>query len=101
MTSNQAHKTVLLGALGRGSLVAAWLLVVSPVAAGPEGEAPPAPVAPADTASPSAPPSPESVAPRPWLYAADPTGPLPGHAVASLGVGYAQVDRGAARPFAA
>lgn len=38
---------------------------------------------------------------RPWLYTADPTGPAPGRVLASLGVGYAQVDRGAARPFAA
>jgi hypothetical protein len=38
---------------------------------------------------------------RPWLYAADPTAPPPGHVLASLGAGYAQVDRGAARPFAA
>jgi len=37
---------------------------------------------------------------RPWLYQPDPTAPPPGHVIASLGVGYAQVDRGAARPFA-
>jgi hypothetical protein len=40
-------------------------------------------------------------APRPWLYAPDPTGPEPKHVLTSLSVGYAQVDRGAARPFAA
>lgn len=39
--------------------------------------------------------------PRPWLYATDPTAPRPGGVIASLGVGYAQVNRGAARPFAA
>lgn len=39
--------------------------------------------------------------PRPWLYTADPTPPSPGRVLASLGVGYAQLDRGAARPFAA
>ena len=39
--------------------------------------------------------------PRPWLYAADPTGPAHLHVLASLAVGYAQTDRGAARPFAA
>ena len=38
---------------------------------------------------------------RPWLYAADPTGPDPYHLVAALGIAYAQIDRGAARPFAA
>src|SRR4051812_1172988 len=38
---------------------------------------------------------------RPWLYTADPSAPPPGHVLASLGVSYAAVDRGAARPFAA
>ncbi len=38
---------------------------------------------------------------RPWLYQADPTAPPPLHAVAGLSVGYASIDRGAARPFAA
>src|SRR5262249_20064644 len=38
---------------------------------------------------------------RPWLYANDPSAPPPGHVIASLGVNYAEVDRGAARPFAA
>ena len=38
---------------------------------------------------------------RPWLYAPDPTAPPPGHVLASLGVGFAQINRGAARPFAA
>lgn len=38
---------------------------------------------------------------RPWLYMTDPTAPAPGHVIAGLAVGYAQVDRGAARPFAA
>lgn len=38
---------------------------------------------------------------RPWLYTADPTAPPAGHVLAGLGVSYAQVDRGAARPFAA
>jgi hypothetical protein len=37
---------------------------------------------------------------RPWLYAADPSAPPPGHVLASLSVGYAEVNRGAARPFA-
>jgi hypothetical protein len=38
---------------------------------------------------------------RPWLYASDPTAPPAGHVLTSLGVGIAQIDRGAARPFAA
>lgn len=38
---------------------------------------------------------------RPWLLAADPTAPPQGHAVTSLAVGYAPLDRDAARPFAA
>jgi hypothetical protein len=39
--------------------------------------------------------------PRPWLYSADPTAPAPGRVLASTSVGYAQTNRGAARPFAA
>jgi hypothetical protein len=38
---------------------------------------------------------------RPFLYTVDPTGPLAGHVIASTSVGYAQTNRGAARPFAA
>src|SRR5262245_60971609 len=38
---------------------------------------------------------------RPWLYTADPSAPPAGHVLASLGVSYAAVNRGAARPFAA
>lgn len=38
---------------------------------------------------------------RPWLYAPDPTAPPPGHLLTSMALGYAQIDRGAARPFAA
>lgn len=56
--------------------------------------------APSPTSTPPAEPVPAQ-AHRPWLYSADPTAPIPGHAITSLGVGYAQVDRGAARPFAA
>jgi hypothetical protein len=37
---------------------------------------------------------------RPWLYAADPTAPPPGHVLASLGAGYAPIDRSGGRPFA-
>lgn len=68
------------------------------------------PAAPPPAASPPVEPGPDAVedpaagwggARRPWLYTADPTGPAPGRVLASLGVGYAQVDRGAARPFAA
>jgi hypothetical protein len=39
--------------------------------------------------------------PRPWLYSADPTAPAPLHVLANLSVGYAQTNRGTARPFAA
>lgn len=39
--------------------------------------------------------------PRPWLYTADPTAPAPKQVIALLSVGYAQINRGAARPFAA
>lgn len=38
---------------------------------------------------------------RPWLYATDPTAPPPGHVLASLGAGYAPLDRSGGRPFAA
>jgi hypothetical protein len=38
---------------------------------------------------------------RPFLYSADPTAPASGHVLANIGVGYASIDRGAARPFAA
>ncbi|MEO7330480.1 MAG: hypothetical protein ABI193_18035 [Minicystis sp.] len=37
---------------------------------------------------------------RPWLYAPDPSAAPVGHVLATLGAGYAQIDRGAARPFA-
>lgn len=37
---------------------------------------------------------------RPWLYSPDATAPPPGHVLVTMGVGYAQIDRGAARPFA-
>ncbi|MCC6554271.1 MAG: hypothetical protein IT372_14915 [Polyangiaceae bacterium] len=68
----------------------------APPAAGP---APAAPTADAVQPDPAA--DPWGGARRPWLYAADPTAPAPGGVIAALGVGYAQVDRGAARPFAA
>jgi hypothetical protein len=70
----------------------------------PVPDAPPPPPAPAltpDVAAPDARPDPWARVARPWLYSADPGAPPPGHVLASLGVGYAQVDRGAARPFAA
>jgi hypothetical protein len=56
---------------------------------------------PRDTIAPDARPDPWAALRRPWLYSADPTAPPPGHVLASLGVGYAGVDRGAAKPFAA
>lgn len=39
--------------------------------------------------------------PRRWLYSVDPAAPAAGHAVAGLGVGYAPIDTGVGRPFAA
>jgi len=57
---------------------------------------------PADTAETPAPKTtPWDKTPRPWLYSADPTAPAPGRVLANLSVGYAQTNRGAARPFAA
>ncbi|MFT3774710.1 MAG: hypothetical protein QM820_55875 [Minicystis sp.] len=71
-------------------------------AAGPAAAEGTPPASPArDVVTPEAKPDPWANVRRPWLYTADPTAPPPGHVLASLGVGYAQVDRGAARPFAA
>jgi len=56
---------------------------------------------PADTVEKTEKTSPWDKTPRPWLYSADPTAPAPRHVVAGLSVGYAQTNRGAARPFAA
>ncbi|MFO0759070.1 MAG: hypothetical protein U0359_21440 [Byssovorax sp.] len=85
-----------------GALLAALLSLV-PRAARAQQTSPqtePQAAAPeADTARPP-PPSALDTAPRPWLYTPDPSGPLPGQVLASLGAGYAQIDRGAARPFA-
>lgn len=64
-------------------------------------QATPLPEPPArDAPSPAPIPDPWALVQRPWLYASDPTAPPPGHVLTSLGVGYAQVDRGASRPFA-
>jgi hypothetical protein len=96
--------------------VATLLSLLAPLAAAPPALAQPPPwfdgAPPSSGAPAAAPPAADAVAPeedagawggarRPWLYAADPTGPAPGHVIAALGAGYAQVDRGAARPFAA
>jgi hypothetical protein len=56
---------------------------------------------PRDVPAPEARPDPWAGFARPWLYAADPTAPPPGHVLASLGAGYAPVDRSGGRPFAA
>ena len=70
-----------------------------------DSSAPAPPVAtlpPADTAElPATKKTSWDKTPRPWLYSTDPTTPAPGHVLASLSVGYAQTNRGAARPFAA
>jgi hypothetical protein len=59
----------------------------------------------ADTIGPKPAPSADEAAwsdvERPWLYQPDPSAPPPGHVIAGLSVGYAAVNRGAARPFAA
>jgi hypothetical protein len=81
------------------ALPSAALAQPPPDAAPPD--APPPPAAPPRDVATDTRPDAWAGAPRPWLYATDPTAPPPGHVMASLGVGYAQVDRGAARPFAA
>jgi hypothetical protein len=88
--------------LAAAPLACAALFTASPAAAEvePKMTAPEAPRPDAPEPRPEA-PWPLHRAPRPWLYAADPTAPAPLDVVASLGLGYAQVDRGAARPFAA
>ena len=90
------------------SLMIALLVLGSTTRAKAQGldTPPPAPTLtvpqPADTAET---PEPKTIpwvkTPRPWLYSADPTAPAPGRVLASLSVGYAQTNRGAARPFAA
>lgn len=63
--------------------------------------APPSRPAPtSDTPEPASAERPFAGVERPWLYSPDATAPPPGHVIASLGVGYAEVNRGAARPFA-
>jgi hypothetical protein len=60
--------------------------------------------APAPPVADAAPPARRAVVvdvPRPWLYSADPAAPAAGHVVAGMGVGYAAVDKGVGRPFAA
>jgi hypothetical protein len=98
---------------GQSARIVRLLLAAAPLACAALFPAAPAaaevepPLAAPEAPRPDAPePRPEAPwplhrAPRPWLYAADPTAPAPFDVVASLGVGYAQVDRGAARPFAA
>lgn len=106
----------------RSAAALAALAVTRAAAAQPApvyGEPPPAPVAPEPAAlspvyteAPAPAPTRDAVTPdakkepwarvyRPWLYGADPTAPPPGHVLASMGVGYAQTNRGAAAPFAA
>ncbi len=67
-------------------------------------------VAPTSRAEPAASEAADEVAParavatdvpRRWLYSVDPAAPAAGHVSAGLGVGYAPVDRGVGRPFAA
>ncbi len=67
-------------------------IALAEVPAPPEADTPEAP----QEAS-----TPWEASPRPWLYAADPTAPAPKRVISMLSVGYAQINRGAARPFAA
>jgi hypothetical protein len=97
--------TTSAGSRGKALLLAAALLVLAaPGEASAEPPAEPEIVAtgPApDAAEPAKKADPWAEVRRPWLYAADPTAPPAGHVLTSLGVGIAQIDRGAARPFAA
>ncbi len=68
-------------------------------AAPSEAVALPAPAV-VDTA-PSVKPDAWSNVQRWWLYTPDPSAPPPLHVLASVGAGYASIDKGAARPFAA
>ncbi len=91
------------GSRGASILFAAALLVASDprdAAADPLPEATALPPAP-DAIEPAKQADPWVDVRRPWLYASDPTAPPAGHVLTSLGVGVAQIDRGAARPFAA
>ncbi len=74
----------------------AWAQGVDPSMSVPLAAPPPA-----DTTEPTPKPNPWDKTPRPWLYSADPTAPAPGRMLANLSVGYAQTNRGTARPFAA
>jgi hypothetical protein len=82
----------------RASIAGVALLLIPSAA---RAEPPPAEPPARDTATPAPAPDPWATSPRAFLYSADPSAPPPGHVLASLSVGYAQVDRGAARPFAA
>jgi len=101
-TPRRSSERTALAALALGASV---LALAAPASAEPPAEAlapPPTSVPAADAPTdPTPPPVPWDRAPRPWLYAADPTAPPPGHVIAAMSVGYAQTNRGAARPFAA
>lgn len=86
---------------GLAALVATLLLPARGALAAPETPPTPLPEAPPPDAPAEAPVLPWDTTPRPLLYAPDPTAPPPGHVLAMLSVGYAQTNRGAARPFAA
>src|SRR4051794_38030205 len=95
--------TTSAGSRRAALLVPAALLALT-AARDAAADPPPEPVvlAPApDAATPEKKADPWADVRRPWLYASDPTAPPAGHVLTSLGVGIAQIDRGAARPFAA
>ena len=93
------------GSRGAALLITtALILFAAPREAFSDPPPEPAIVAPApapDAVAPAKPADPWADVRRPWLYASDPTAPPAGHVLTSLGVGIAQIDRGAARPFAA
>jgi len=90
-------------------LAAAFALAIPATAAAQSAPSPEAapPAAPpphnptSDTPEPPSTARPFAGVERPWLYSPDATAPPPGHVIASLGVGYGDLEKGAARPFAA
>ena len=92
----QSIRVALIMPFILGSTSLAWAQGVDSTLTVPLGT-PPA----ADRTEEAPKPNPWDKTPRPWLYSADPTAPAPGHVMANLSVGYAQTNRGTARPFAA
>lgn len=101
--SHACEASIVTALLALGALLA---LPSAALAESPPPSAPPSTALGAaaplrDAATPADASDPWARVRRPWLYASDPTAPPPGHVMASLGVGYAPIDRSGARPFAA